>query len=76
MCCGGFSALADTIRNACLAKKSEADELFDDCSVVLRGVGLGTLRHADTLPAGKKSITAMNKAHEVAGAMLKMMKKL
>ena len=55
---------------------TEAGELFDDCSVTLRGVPRGELRHAKDVKTGKKAINAWSKSCDLAVSMMKLMEKV
>ena len=68
--------LHQTVRASVDAALLSANELFDDCSVTLRGQPRGELRHAKTFPEGKKKIASWVKSSDLAVSMLKLMEQV
>lgn len=56
--------------------RTKAEELFEDCSMVLGGSQERSLRHATDAASGKKFVASLVKANDVASSMLKMLDKM
>ena len=63
-----------TIQASIQDARTKAEELFEDCSMVLGG-SQTTLRH-DAANNGRKFVASLQKSNDTAGSMLKMLDKM
>ena len=55
---------------------TQCSEAMDDCSVILRGLGLDAIRHVASLADGKKLVATWKKTHDVAQHMAALIEKI